>query len=58
MEIALSCLLPCVAIVEVVANKLAIRVLMILAGLYLCTHTTMEINLGVCYSFGASVRGT
>ena len=55
MRIALffACLLPCVAVVEVVANRLAIRALMILTGLYLCTHThthththTMEINLG------------
>ena len=59
MGIALffACLLPCVAVVEVVANRLAIRALMILTGLYLCTHT-MEINFGGCYPRGASVRGT
>ena len=68
MGIALffACLLPCVAVVEVVANRLAIRALMILTGLYLCTHTHTHTHThtlwrsiwGVCYPCGASVRGT
>ena len=48
MGIALffACLLPCVAVVEVVANRLAIRALMILTGLYLCTHTHTHTHYG------------